>query len=214
MISVIPSINCPPKDFECVYKKLALAQDFAEWVHLDIADGAFTFHKSWNEPAKWPQDPGLKVEVHLMVEDTVNFLEMWEAAASVNRFIVHAESLTPAIFHAFQKKIRAGGRSVMLALNPETPVEALEPFMDHLLQFQILGVHPGLSGQKFLPRALDKISWIRHRIPNAIIEVDGGITPEVAREAHKAGADIVISDTYIFGNPDPAGAYKELTLSS
>lgn len=146
-----------------------------------------------------------------MVENPLALITVWNHIPSVKRFIVHVETVTPETFHVIQEKVRSRGKSIMLALNPETPVSRLEPYLDHAIQFQILAVHPGLSGQKFLPLVLKKISWIRERMPNAIIEVDGGITPEVARRARHAGADILVSDHYVFDHADPVKAYEELT---
>jgi ribulose-phosphate 3-epimerase len=211
MAEVIVSINCYVKDSACVASKLAIAQTFSAWVHLDIADGVFTFHKSWNEPGQWSGLCMLPTEVHLMVEDPLSAATLWNSVPNVKRFIVHAETVQPATFHALQEKVRGKGKSVMLALNPETPVDAVKPYVDKVLQFQVLAVHPGLSGQKFLPLVLDKIAWLRSHVPNAIIEVDGGITPETARLARSVGADILVSEHYIFGSPDPAAAYRELT---
>jgi ribulose-phosphate 3-epimerase len=114
------------------------------------------------------------------------------------------------MFQVVADRARARGKSVMLALNPETNVEVVKLYRDHALQFQILAVHPGLSGQKFQPRVLGKIAWLRAHLPNAIIEVDGGITPEIAKRCRAAGADILVSEHYIFDSQDPARAYAEL----
>jgi ribulose-phosphate 3-epimerase len=207
---IIPSINCPPKATGEVLEKIAIARKFAKWVHLDIADGAFTFHKSWDEPAKWPHAHAPKTEVHLMVEEPKPYIEKWSTVPGVERFIVHSEVMPPGLFHVISDYARDKRRQVMLALNPETNVEVLKLYLPHALQFQILAVHPGLSGQKFQSRVLEKILWIRAHIPNAIIEVDGGITPEAARLARAAGADILVSDRYVFDRPDAAKAYREL----
>ena len=64
-------------------------------------------------------------------------------------------------------------------------------------------MNPGLAGQKFLPLALEKVKWLKYAIPDAIIEVDGGITPETAKWAKDAGADIIVSASYIFGSKEP-----------
>lgn len=210
MSVVIPSINCPPKDTSEVERQVKLAAKFATWVHLDIADGVFTFHKSWNEPENWPANLTLGLEIHCMTEKPGRIIADWLDAAPVQRFIVHEETLTPEIFDELQVIVRTRGRSLMLALNPETKAEKLKPYLKHALQFQVLAVHPGLSGQKFLPLTLKKIAWIRHHIPDAIIEVDGGMNPETARAARRAGADILVSHEYIFSSKNPAAAYAEL----
>ena len=211
MATIIPSINCPPGATGSVYDRLASAKRFgAPRVHLDLADGVFTFHKTWNEPGRWPAGKVPRAEVHLMVEDPRRAVADWERVDGVDRFIVHVESVTPAMFRVLAAALRRRSKSVMLAVAPETSPRALRPYLKDAIQFQILAVHPGLSGQKFLPRSLEKIAWLRRESPNAIIEVDGGITPEVAALARRAGADILISDHYIFDSPNPAKAYREL----
>ncbi len=222
MSIIIPSINCPPKATGCVYDRIAAAKKMfaslpaeasaqAGRVHLDIADGVFTFHKTWDEPERWPHPHAPGVEVHLMVEDAQEHVSRWIGVPGADRFILHAETAGPAAFRAIAERLRRRGKSVMLAISPETSVHAFEPYLEDVLQFQFLAVHPGLSGQRFLPRTIEKITWLRRRVPGAIIEVDGGITPEVAALAHRAGADMLVSGSYIFDSPDPARAYKELT---
>ncbi len=213
MAIIIPSINCPVRATGEVLEKISIARKFSAWVHLDIADGAFTYHKSWNEPAKWPHAHAPKTEVHLMVEEPFKYVAEWNTVPGIQRYIVHSEAVTPGMFKIVADKARERGKSVMLALNPETNPETLKLYLHETVQFQILAVHPGLSGQKFQSRVLEKISWIRHHAPNAIIEVDGGITPETARLAHAAGADILISDHYIFDSHHPERAYEELLSS-
>src|SRR3989344_8461050 len=93
MLNVIPSINCHYGDDECVEKKLRACEEFAESVHLDIADGAFTMGKSWNDVVFWMKlQPKVKFEVHLMVEHPEREAVKWlEAGAS--RIVFHIESL-------------------------------------------------------------------------------------------------------------------------
>jgi ribulose-phosphate 3-epimerase len=98
----------------------------------------------------------------------------------------------------------------MLSSNPETPPEDFAPYLRDISRFQVLCVTPGLAGQKFLPLALEKVKWLKYALPDAIIEVDGGITPETAKWAKDAGADSVVSASYIFDNKDPEKAYEEL----
>lgn len=99
----------------------------------------------------------------------------------------------------------------MLASNPETKLTAYEPYLESVSEFLVLAVHPGVSGQTFLPRALEKIAALRSRVPNGTIEVDGGVNAESARAAARAGADILVSDHFIFDHPNPKGAYEALT---
>lgn len=223
MLHVIPSINCPSRDFQCVERKVRLAESFSTWAHLDIADGAFTFAKSWNDPEAWGRlYTKLTLEVHLMLVDPMTAFEEW-LKAGAKRIIVHVESLDElARRHGGSAFARArelgrlaaqGGASFMLAINPETPAYRLTPFLGMFSEFQILAVHAGPAGQRFLPIVIPKIQWLREHAPDATIEVDGGIVPETARLVREAGADIVVAGSYTLGSEDPKGAYEELCNS-
>ncbi len=210
-MDVIPVINC--SDRECVKERLKVLRGMVpegSFLHVDVADGAFTFHRTWNDTDGW-RELGIShpLEVHLMVERPELWIAPW-LAAGARRFILHAETVDDDAVREIGKRCAAAGAEVMLSLNPETPIEDLTPYLSSVSLFQVLAVNPGLAGQKFLPLSLEKIVWLRNAVPHAIIEVDGGIVPETARMAKDAGADIVVSASYIFGSEDPMQAYEEL----
>lgn len=224
MIEVIPVINCP--DRASAERKLrdaeALSKVGAEWVHMDIADGRFTFHKTWNEPAAWPQlQPQLSLEVHLMVEEPEKDVPAW-LAAGAKRLIVHYESLfNPklrlkrvdgnALFNEIADRCEEAHAALVVSLNPETPASVLLPLAVRTKNFQILAVTPGLAGQNFQPAVLEKIRFLRAQFPDATIEVDGGIVPETAKLARAAGANVLASDSYISHHSEPRTAFRELS---
>ena len=214
-MTVIPTINCP--DWECLDGKLRIANEHlraAGWLHLDIADGRFTFGKSWSDPAAWARhNKHFQTEVHLMVEEPEKAAEEW-LKAGAKRLIIHLESMRApdvSIPHILLL-CQAHGAQLMLAINAETPIETLEPYLRKTSYFQIFAqAYPGPPGQKFLPAVLPKIRRLRALAPDATIEVDGGMEPSTIRQVKEAGADTVISGSYILNNPDPAAAYAELT---
>ncbi len=210
-MTVLPVINC--LDLDCVIKTLHKIERFLPadgWIHLDVADGRYTFHKTWNDPEMWPK---LKcnhaLEVHLMVEEPEKVAEDW-LKAGAKRLIVHEEPLSEAGMKQILSLAYAYGAEVMLAINPETPAETLRPHFGKVKSYQILSVHPGTAGQAFLPLTLPKIRFLRKELPDATIEVDGGITPEVAKKVRAAGADLITSSHYILAAHDPTSAYSEL----
>ncbi len=210
-MQVIPVINCP--DLHCVHEKVARAKTFlraGEFLHLDVTDGAFTFHKTWGDPTEWANmRTPFAPEVHLMVEHPERYIEPW-LAAGAKRFIIHIETVEEGLLKEIAAKCARRGAEVMVSSRPETSTKKLEPYLAHFKMFQVLAVHPGPAAQKFLPLTLEKIKFLRRRVPGAIIEVDGGITPATARRAKVAGADIVVSASHIFGSEDPGAAYEEL----
>lgn len=210
-MQVLPVINC--LDLDCVVKTLHKIERFLPedgWIHLDVADGRFTFHKTWRDPAMWPKlKCSHSLEVHLMAEEPEKIAEDW-LKAGARRLIVHRESVSEPELKRILSLAYAYGAEVMLAVNPETPAEALRPYFGRVKNYQILSVHPGTAGQAFLPLAVPKVRFLREELPGATIEVDGGVTPEIAKKLKDAGADLVTSSHYILAAHDPAAAYAEL----
>lgn len=219
MHNVIPAINCHVGDFECVAHKVQVIESLPwpgeeVWAHVDVADGAFTFNKTWNNPGEWAAlTRPVHLEVHLMVENPGFHADAW-LGVGAKRLIIHAETIDVDSFRVIADKVRRAGAEVMLAMNPETDIAKTEAYWGDTSEFQVLAVHPGLAGQKFLPETLKKVRFLREKLPGATIEVDGGITEATAREAVSAGANIIVSASYIFGNSDPRTAYESLLHAS
>lgn len=197
-MTVVPSINA--QTFEEAERRIKIAAEFSDRVHLDITDGVFSPAILWGSPEELPK---LKInfEVHLMVREPEKAINQW-LDAGVDKIAVHIESVIPDSLFKIQ--------NLVLAINPETPAEKLLPYKDKVKQFLVLAVKPGPAGQKFNPAALEKIRFIRYNIPGAIIEVDGGINLETAKLCKDAGADILVSASYIFGDEEPKKAYEKL----
>ncbi|HEX4104043.1 MAG TPA: hypothetical protein VHZ04_01010 [Candidatus Paceibacterota bacterium] len=210
-MEVIPVINCP--DAACAREKIETLKKFLpanRFVHLDVTDGIFAAHTTWNDPMGWKGlGAPFQLEVHLMVEDPGDVLDAW-LAAGMRRCIVHAEAVRTAACRALIAQCAEMGATVMLSSNPGTPGADLLPYIKLFSAFQVLSVAPGAAGQEFLAFTLDKISFIRANAPDAIIEVDGGMNPDAASLVKKAGADVVVSSNYIFSAKDPKAAYEAL----
>jgi ribulose-phosphate 3-epimerase len=212
MMDVIPSINCP--DERCAAEKIEALKLFlptGDFVHLDVTDGVFSPHKTWNDPKAWSslRSP-FALEVHLMVEFPLEHAEDW-LAAGASRLIIHAETLEQGVLHGLSQLVDRYHAELVLASRPETMNEVVEPLVPHFAKFLVLAVVPGAAGQEFLPFSVEKIRFLRETSPDATIEVDGGITLETARLVKSAGADTLVSAHYIFNNNDPKKAYEDLT---
>jgi ribulose-phosphate 3-epimerase len=210
-MEVIPVINCP--DGECARRKIAILKTFlpeGSFVHLDVTDGVFSAHRTWHDPIGWKNlDAPYKLEAHLMTEGPEEMLDAW-IAAGMKRCVIHAEAVRPALCHGLIERCEHAGIKVMISTNPDTPVNDLNPYFKLFSAFQVLAVQPGAEGQKFLTQVLDKIAFIRGNVGDAIIEVDGGMNPETAGLVKAAGADIIVSSSYIFNSEDPPKAYEAL----
>ena len=211
MLEIIPALNC--LDEECIREKVKRAKSFLkedDWLHLDVADGCFTFHKTWGDAHLWKKlTHNFKSEVHLMIEDPEGVALSW-IWGGVDRIILHIEALHKTTARRILDMAKTRGVQLMLSMQPETPVELVKQYAGLFSQFQILAVNPGFSGQNFLPTCLWKIKFLRLAFPGATIEVDGGINEETGHRAKTAGADILVSASYIFESENPKAAYKRL----
>ncbi len=211
MVEIIPAILAKtPEEFREAVHKL---EPYAERVHLDIIDGVF----AQNTTVQGFRELGgletpLAFDVHLMVSRPADILQEW-LKTKADRFMVHVES--EGDLKELARTIRGQNKQIGLALNPETATQRAEPYLDlvHLVQF--MTVHPGFQGEEFLPEVLDKIQWFYQHHGHTPIAVDGGIMPETAASAAKAGATILVAGSYIIDSADPAKAIRELkSLSS
>ncbi len=214
-MEVIPVINCP--DEACAAASFATLRTFlapGSRVHADVTDGAFAAYPALNDPAAWGRlAPPFALEVHLMMERPEEVADDWFTAGAV-RIVVHAETVDAAAVFRMLDLAERHHAELMIAFAPGTDLGLAERlharFGERIRAFQVLTVHPGAAGQPFGMDAIERIISLRRLAPHATIEVDGGIDPRTAALVKAAGADTVVSASYIFKNKDPRRAYEEL----
>jgi ribulose-phosphate 3-epimerase len=175
-----------------------------DWIHVDVMDGHFVPNITMGpfivEACK--KITNLPLDVHLMIEKPENFIEPFRKAGA-DRLTVHIEG-NPGI-RASLLRIRELGALPGIALNPETSASAIEPVLDLVDIVLVMTVHPGYSGQSFMPEEVEKISVIAAMAAQKglapLIQVDGGITSATLPQCHKAGANAVVAATAIFKHP-------------
>jgi ribulose-phosphate 3-epimerase len=178
-------------------------------LHFDVMDGHFVPNLSLGPGilASLRQGTQLPIEVHLMVEKPAQFVDAF-LQAGADTLIVHYEVLPDP--RPLLQNIRLHGKKVGLAINPETPVEVLQPYLTELDLALCMTVHPGFGGQKFLVESPERILELRKLIeryhPGCELEVDGGIDATTAPMALHAGANVLVSGTGIFRHPEGIGA--------
>lgn len=200
-------------DFSRLADDVARVADHVDFLHLDVMDGHFVPNLTFGMPVIEALRPhtGLYFDCHLMVTNPTALFEPLRAAGA-DLVTVHLEvhpDPTGAAAHA-----RELGLDFGLVLNPPTPFAAVEPFVELADWLLVMSVHPGFGGQAFIPEVLPKVEQARKFVEShglaADIEIDGGITPETARRARAAGADVFVAGTAIFRAPDPVAAVQEL----
>ena len=179
-----------------------------KWLHMDIMDGHFVPNLSFGPEtlaALRRRDCTLFFDTHLMLSEPHRYVGAF-AKAGASRITIHSE---PPINHvATFAAIRGHGCKVGLALNPGTPVESVEPFLEEVDLVLVMTVQPGFGGQSFREDTLPKISqvdaWRRDRRLDLRIEVDGGIDLTTASLCRSRGADTFVTGTSFFKAPDKA----------
>ena len=181
----------------------------AEWVHCDIMDGHFVPNISYGIPIVKAVRPATKkvVDCHLMIEHPELYVEAF-AAAGADMITVHQEACVHLDRQVAQ--IHDLGCKAGVALNPATPVETLVDIFHAVDMVLIMSVNPGFGGQKFIPRALDKVRRLRALAPDLLIQVDGGVNAETGAQLVAAGADVLVAGSYVFGAAEPKEAIHSL----
>ena len=183
---------------------LSKVQGKAERVMLDFMDGIFVPSKSLDFDIELPE--GIDYEAHLMVHNPLNLIEKLKDKVRIIQLQVESlKNIKNAV-----NRVKNLGFNVYLALNPDTPITTVEPHLKSIDGVLIMTVQPGQYGSKFLPSTLDKVKKLRELYADLSIEVDGGMNPDTAQQAKKAGANIFASGSYIMKSGDIGAAIRRL----
>jgi len=183
----------------------------ADWIHCDIMDGHFVDNISFGpEIVRMVRGlTSLPLDVHLMIEHPDHYVPRF-VKAGANSITVHVEPEAKHDIESTLLQIRETGCRAGLTLNPETPFDLIEPFLDKIDLLLIMTVHPGFGGQSFRADQMHKVKRARSLIRKLDIEVDGGINADTARLSIENGANVLVAGTSIFHSKDYAMAIREL----
>ena len=189
-------------DFKELGKEIqAIEENGAKYLHFDVMDGIFVPSISFGMPVLKSIRSGtnLVCDVHLMITEPIRYVEDF-AKAGADLITIHLEACEDV--DATIDKIKGCGCKVGVSIKPNTPVSALQPYLDKVDMILIMSVEPGFGGQKFIPSSLEKISETKAMIDanglSVDIQVDGGIYTHNVEEVLKAGANIIVAGSAVF----------------
>ena len=214
LVRIAPSILSA--DFAKLADEISRVSSEADVLHVDVMDAHFVPNLTIGPPVVTSirRHSDLYLDCHLMMDNPGKYLGAFRDAGA-NGCTVHVEiSQTGALI----AQMRELGLDVGLAVNPETPFEACEPWLDQLDMLLIMTVHPGFGGQSFMGEVLPKIARARQAIDSAglsvELEVDGGIDAQTAPLVAEAGARLLVAGSAIFGQADPVAASQRIRESA
>lgn len=189
-------------DFKELGKEIkTIEENGAKYLHFDVMDGIFVPSISFGMPVLKSIRSGtnLVCDVHLMITEPIRYVEDF-AKAGADLITIHLEACEDV--DATIAKIKACGCKVGVSIKPNTPVSALQPYLEKVDMILIMSVEPGFGGQKFIPSSLEKIAETKAMIDasglNIDIQVDGGIYTHNVEEVLKAGANIIVAGSAVF----------------
>ncbi len=192
-------------------EKIIAVEPYFERIHLDIADGIFVPNMTISGEEIEDIETDLKIGVHLMVSKPENHIVRW-LETPADKFIFHIEATERV--QAVIDRIKEADKQVGIALNPNTPISAIEPYIDQIDLVHFMTVEPGFYGGEFLESVLPKIADFHFYYPDKPIEVDGGVDPETLPKLVGAGANLLVAGSYIWKSKDIGEAIARLVKSS
>lgn len=209
---VFPSILST--NFFDLHEKLSVfAAQHIDFIHLDVMDGHFVDNISFGPSASKAikANFNFKIDAHLMVSNPGKMIPHFIAADSdwISFHLETAEDINENI-----SLITAAGRKPGLVLNPDTPVEKVFPFLDHIHYVLLMSVFPGRGGQKFIPATVDRVAQLKNQLKargaDCLIQVDGGINTSNIPDLEKAGADLLVIGTFLYNSANTANTLMEI----
>ena len=206
---IAPSmLKCDYGDMLAEVQRLDEAQ--AHWLHWDVMDGHFVPNLSYGAMVIAAIRPRTSAffDAHLMISDPAKYLDDF-LQAGCDAITFHIEAVPEPT--TLLRRIRSAGKLAGLAINPQTPVASVEPFLGECDLVLTMSVEPGFGGQKFMPQVLDKVRQLKRLVgPKTLLSIDGGIAADTIEQAAAAGCQVFVAGSAIFDEPNYTAAIQHL----
>ena len=190
-------------------------EDGAKWLHVDVMDGTFVPNLSFGYSAvkSIRGITDLVLDVHLMIDRPIRYVEAF-CKAGADILTIHAEADTPENTMAALEQIAALGVKPGIVVKPNTPAEAIAPYLDKVALVLVMTVEPGFGGQKFMENMMPKLKQLRSMLdkinPGCHLEVDGGVDLNTAKICKANGADVLVAGSAFYGAANRPAFVKEI----
>lgn len=205
MAKIMPAILAA--SFEELAYSLKRLTSFAEHLHIDVADGEFVSQKTVGPQILREIAPTVKMEIHLMVKNPLDWVSYYQIEG-VEQLIFHYECFDD--IKEVIDEVRHQGLIPSLAINPETSIEKVAPYLEKVESAQVMTIHPGQQGSELMIETLTKIDELKNKFPGLPVSVDGGANLETLTSILKHPVDSIVVGSAIVKADNPEQAYEAL----
>ena len=204
MVSIAPSML--GADFGKMRDAAELVAPYSSYLHMDVMDGHFVPNLTMGVDLVKALKGIAPLDVHLMITDPVDFIDdFYDAGAEIISVHVEANNPREALIKINEKNIKSG-----IAFNPSTPKDEIIPYLDIADMILVMSVEPGYCGQSFHENAIDRVKFFKTNYPGKIIEVDGGVNKDNAKQLFNSGANVLVAGSSVFKSEDPISTISYL----
>lgn len=178
--------------------QITAVQSAIDMVQIDIADGIFVPNTTWRDPGVASNLLKIDCELHLMVENPLAEAEQWKNVSHVKRVLFHYDAVGPDEAGNVITELQSFGWDVGMVLDPDTPLDVVDPHIDNIQAVMFMGVHAGFQGQEYIPETTVRMRQLKKTYPDLFISLDGAVNLKTLPDITTSGIDAVCPGSAVF----------------